>query len=287
MSYFHVIKRVLDELFVDVPGGSPEQKYQAITSKIIELSSRYFTLTEAQRVPISYSDPLSKFAYVYMYTACHAELIKQISLELNLIPSVISDPSNFRATCVGGGPGSDVIGLLDAYSVVGGAKNFHAWLIDREASWGDCWGEISRLMNNQFTVTTQVEPVNLLDDASISAAVASARRFLRPDLVTMSFFISELYSYRDQAHLPLVRLLSSMRSGAKVLFIDNNDKGGAFSGWFDQISSDAGLICEAHDARNMSIAEKEQKVALGEYFNNIGRQPKQNANVVFRVCMRP
>lgn len=287
MSYFHVIKMVLDELFVDVPGSGANEKYQAVARRITDLSSSYYTLTEDQRIPISYADPLSKFAYVYMYTACHAELIKQISLEFKLIPSVLSDVSNFRATCVGGGPGSDVIGLLDAYSNVPGSMNFHAWLIDREASWGDCWGEISRLMSNRFTVTTQVEPVNLLNEKDISAAIAMSRRFLRSDIITMSFLISELYSYRQVAHRPLVQLLSSMRSGAKVLFVDNNDGNSAFSDWFDALAIDAGLVCEVADSRYMSVAEKEQKIALGDYYNNLGRQPKQNANVVFRICVRP
>jgi hypothetical protein len=287
VSYFYIIKEVLDQLFQDIPGLDNAQKYQAVDAKIAALSASYYKLTEDDRRAIDYSDPVSKFAYVYMYTACHAELIAQVAQEFDLLNQAASSASNFRATCIGGGPGSDVIGLLDAYASVEGAKNFHSWLIDRENSWGDCWGEISRFIDNKITVTTQVEPVNLLEVTEIEKAIQNSRRYLRADLITMSFVVSELYSFKDQAHRPLVKLLSSMRPGAYLLFIDNNDAEGHFPAWFDQLAAESGLEVEESDARQMSIEEKAQKVALGDYINNLKRQPKQNANVVFRICRKP
>jgi len=286
VSYFNIIKSVLDELFTDIPGLNKAQKYQAVRSKIETLSNSYYKLTEDSRPAIDYSDPVSKFAYVYMYTACHAELIAQVVNEFDLLKESASDPSNFRATCIGGGPGSDVVGLLDSYSELSNAKNFHAWLIDRENSWGDCWGEISRFIDNKITVTTQVEPIDLTDDSAIKSAVKNSRRYLRADLVTMSFVVSEVYSFREKANGPLKRLLSALRPGAHLLFIDNNDADGCFLQWFEELAAASDFKVLEGEARRMSIEEKSQKAALGEYLEKLDRQPKQNANAVFRICMK-
>ena len=77
------------------------------------LSLKYEKLNQVNRNPIDYQSPAIQFAYVYKYVICHADflyqLLQQVKSELLLLAETDSEVS---ITCLGVGPGSDILGFL-------------------------------------------------------------------------------------------------------------------------------------------------------------------------------
>jgi hypothetical protein len=113
MTIFELVKIALDELYAQGLRQHGVKLDAAIREQIEYLSRSYGYLRDANRKPVDYRDPATRFAYVYMYVAAHGDYLVQV---LEKVRSTrgghIFDVENIRVSCVGGGPGSDIVGLL-------------------------------------------------------------------------------------------------------------------------------------------------------------------------------
>jgi hypothetical protein len=108
VNCFQIIKSVLDEAYSQIPGNE-EEKDSLIKAAIDYLSGEYKRLLDG--IQIDYSNPITRFAYIYKYVTSHANLVCTIienSDELNMI----FDQEKVNVACIGGGPGSDFLGIL-------------------------------------------------------------------------------------------------------------------------------------------------------------------------------
>jgi len=62
MNCFQIIKSVLDEAYVQIPGDEAE-KDKVINNELKYLRGEYSQLS--QECNINYSDPITRFAYIY------------------------------------------------------------------------------------------------------------------------------------------------------------------------------------------------------------------------------
>ncbi|HVG60364.1 MAG TPA: hypothetical protein VNA24_17535, partial [Hyalangium sp.] len=62
MNCFELLKSVLDDAYLEIPGRDTE-KDRRISIELERLSSKYKDLTSY--AAIDYSDPVTRFAYVY------------------------------------------------------------------------------------------------------------------------------------------------------------------------------------------------------------------------------
>ena len=100
----------LDELGRDARGESWEDD---VAEELIGLRAAYDCLTEPDRSVIDYSDPATQAAYVYAYAIGRAEFTYQLlKRHRAALGAPIFKTKEARVTSLGGGPGSEIAGLV-------------------------------------------------------------------------------------------------------------------------------------------------------------------------------
>ena len=111
-------------------------------------------------------------------------------------------------------------------------------------------------------------------------------KYLRSDLFTVVFFLSEVYAVRDEAQPYLEHLFAAARPGSYFLYLDNRE--GRFRGWFDTLAKAFDWDVLAGDSCRMSMAYlwEEQVDDLGLYAQKFARSPRLTASVDYRICRK-
>lgn len=279
LTLAQLIKLVLDEAYQEIPLAGAA-KDAAIQAELARLTDAYGKLKDPARTVIDYASPTARFAYIYKYTVAHADYIKQIIEGHKILRDLFVRPE-VAVACLGGGPGSDLLGILK-YMLRHGAKStLTSYLFDRERAWGDSWSEVARPLKADF----QLYPVFQQMDVTIPATWQGYHKFLRADLFTLSYFLSEVWSLQGAAQPFFEHCFQGAKQGALFLFIDNNDAPGEFAGWFDSMAAKHGVVQLNGGTRSMVFSLEEEKRDLEPYYSKFG-WPKRQGNVCVRVSQK-
>ncbi len=276
VNTFQLIKTVLDESYQAIPGTEPE-KDAAIQEGLTRLRSEYRNLVN--NGSLDYSDPVRRFAYIYCYTTSHANLVySRISSNTQL--QRLFDREKLTVSCIGGGPGSDFLGILKYCLRAQKSLELKCQILDRDPAWSESWSDVDDKINALFRISTAYQPIDVTDPTSWQAF----RKHFHADFLTLIYFLSEVYALRDQASVYFKALLNGMRPGAVLLYVDNNDS--RFSGWFDGMVGAAGLEVRVSAATNETLPLHEDKSDLQPYFNKFS-SPKIKSDIAYRVVQKP
>jgi len=277
MNCFQLVKTVLDELYVRLPGLSEDEKTEAIIKMLRYLEEQYAGLARGLR--IDYTDPVTRFAYVYKYVTSHANIVCQI-IEGSTELTDLLRQGRFSVTCIGGGPGSDLLGILKHVLSNGARPVLRCTLLDGETTWADCWSDVDEKLSDQLLVKTSFQTFDVTNERTW----ATTSKYLDADLITMIYFMSEVYSQRKFADSFFSNLFGNVSSGTLFLYVDNNSP--RFYKWFDALAAANGLEVLQSSEGRMGIADlEEEKKDLGEYFTRLG-VPKLKPNIAYRVCRK-
>jgi hypothetical protein len=279
MNLMQLIKLVLDDAYGAIKVKGHSKKDEMIKAEISELSSAYAQLTKPTTESIDYSDPVKRFAYIFKYTVAHADYIMQIINGESELRNLLKRPTP-EVACLGGGPGSDLLGILK-YMMQAKVKNTRltCYIFDKERAWGDSWSDVARLLNAPFTFYPVFQQMDVTD----SATWKSYQKFLRADLFTLSYFLSEVWRIRKEADPFFDHCMSNMKKGALVLFVDNNSS--QFVDWFDELAKRNKLKTVQATCCTLAFSNDEEKTDLGCYFEKFG-WPKRESNAAFRIMKK-
>jgi len=288
MTIFELVKIALDELYEECIEQYGADVDNAIKDQMEYLSSNYGELRKKHRAPIDYKDPATRFAYVYKYVACHGDYIVQVleALRSELEGPIFSSES-IRVTCVGGGPGSDIIAVLKYLDERGKSEKVEkvvCYLLDREQAWADTWTELDDSLETDLKLHANFQPLDVTDPKSW----AYQKKFLQADLFTLSYFISEVRSLDGEGIVTefLDTLFAESKSGALFLYDDNGHD--HFTEYFDDIWKAAGLeLLVASDSKEITPRYSEEKSELGDFLTKFGQQPKLKTTLAYRVLRKP
>jgi hypothetical protein len=280
MNLMQLIKLVLDDAYAAIDVSDQAVKDAQITYALGELTNEYGKLTINTCAAIDYSDDVKRFAYIYKYTVAHADYIMQLIQKSAVLQELFSKKS-IEVACLGGGPGSDLLGVLK-YLIRAEAKDLtlKCYIFDKERAWGDSWSDVA----SQLVPPFQVYPVFQQMDVTSPETWASYHKFLRADLFTLSYFLSEVWKIKDEAKPFFDHCLSGMKSGAMILFLDNNDT--RFRQWFDEMAKTHGLKMVGSSEGEIAFSNEEQISDLGIYFNKF-KWPKRKSQVAWRIMVKP
>jgi hypothetical protein len=156
MTIFDLVKIQLDQLYAAVVKDYGSETDSQITRQIDcrQNTLRYLNNGEHNPTtykPTTYKGPTVRFAYVFKYVISHADfvvqMLKKLPQNLNII---FFDKECIRDSCVGGGPGSDLIGLLkyhDEKNELEPVDKITAYLLAREQAWADTWTRLGDTLN--------------------------------------------------------------------------------------------------------------------------------------------
>jgi hypothetical protein len=147
MTTFELVKLALDELYGEAKGEHGSASDAEIKKRMAYLTGSYNQLGASSRKPVDYRDPATRFAYVYKYVTAHADYLVQVMTTLRSeLGYSLFTTEDARISCIGGGPGSDIIAALkylDEAKDKEPVKRVTCYLLDGEQAWADTWTELS------------------------------------------------------------------------------------------------------------------------------------------------
>ncbi|NYG31221.1 hypothetical protein HZU83_00735 [Sphaerotilus montanus] len=282
------MKIALDTLYKEATKTHGNDADKAITEQIKYLSKSYTQLSSNDREPVNYKDPATRFAYVYKYVASHGDYVVQVLEVLRQkLEGRIFKTDSIRVSCVGGGPGSDIIALLkylDERKATEKVKKVTCYLLDREQAWADTWVELDDSLQTDLVLHANFQPL----DVTKPESWAQQKKFLEADVFTMSYFVSEVMALDKDGVVTKFweKLFKEAKPGAIFIYDDNGHD--TFNRYFDKQWKAAKLNCLV-EATNEDFWPRynEQKSELGEFLKKFGQQPKLKTSLTYRVLQKP
>lgn len=277
MNCFQLVKTVLDELYGRVPGASDDEKDRLITQRLASLSKNYAQLTTSNKV--DHSDLASRFAYIYRYVTSHANFVYEVIRNSSDLRELFTR-DRVNITCIGGGPGSDFLGIIKYLEHVDSRPTLKCILYDKENAWGECWNDVDEKLSTEIQIRTFCQTF----DVTLKSSWENNSKYLSSDLFTMIYFLSEVYSLKEEAEPFFLNMFENAKSGALFLFLDNNSP--AFYSWFDDMVTRSPVDVLRKFEGNIGISDySEEKSDLGEYWKKFA-PPKLQAAAAYRICKR-
>jgi hypothetical protein len=278
LTLAQLIKLVLDEAYQEIKGEDDAAKDRLISKRLASLSASYGNLVDETREEIDYSTPSCRFAYIYKYTVAHADYIKQLIGSSGPLSQLFKKP-DIAVACLGGGPGSDLLGILKHMMQQGSKSTLTCYLFDRERAWGDSWSEVARKLEAKFHLYPIFQQLDVTDGRTWK----SYTKFLRSDLFTLSYFLSEVWAFKESAEPYFNYCFRNANHGAYFLFIDNNDS--RFVDWYDSLAATNGLKQISANTCEMAFSIDEEKLDLEPYYSKFD-WPKRKSNVCYRISQK-
>ena len=275
MNCFQLIKSVLDEAYEQISGDGAA-KDAAIKKALEKLSQDYHKLLN--KGCLDYNDPVRRFAYMYRYTTSHANLVYDRIRHTPKLASLFERQS-LHISCVGGGPGSDFLGVLKYCLESNKKPDIKCMLTDRDPAWGESWSDVDEKVKAAMPLSTVFNSF----DVTVPEKWKTFTKHYRADLFMLIYFLSEVYAKRDDADVYFQELFARAKPGAFVLFIDNNSS--QFYGWFDQLAAAHGFNVLDKGEEVAKMPPEEEKTDLEPYFTKFA-DPKLKANIAWRVVKK-
>ncbi len=287
MTLFELVKVTLDELYKEAVKHYGEKADVEIKAKFDYLSGSYAKLSDPARIPISYKDPATRFAYVYRYVATHGDYVVQLlTRAASALGGSVFPKETARVSCIGGGPGSDILAILkylDDYKEQESVKKLVVYLLDKEQAWADTWTELDDKLDAGVKLNTNFQQLDVL-----KPDWTSQRKFLDADIFTLSYFASEVYSLDGQGEVSNFwrTLFQEAKAGALFCYDDNGTD--EFNAYFDSQWRKAGLKL-IDEGSNVSWTPRytERADVLDSYKAKFSAWPKLKGYLSWRVIQKP
>lgn len=285
MSAFTQIAPVLQRLEKPLRSKHSDSLDDEFTQRLEYLSVAYRRLHGPMSHSIDYSEPETRWCYVFKYVAAHADYLYRVLRKGKAAGSRAPLFNSKRAlvACLGGGPGSDVLAVVRYLASQGDkepVRAVHFVIFDIESGWEPVVKAVLAEAETDVKFTAEFRYLDVSDPATWSDIA-----FDEFDLVTSSFFVSEIK--RIKLGIPAQRfwksILGALRSGCVVAFNDNNDE--RISGYFDRIvSSVGGFETLVADAEEVSCGDSFSPIQ--GFIDRLDHRPKRNGNTAYRVLRR-
>ncbi len=275
MNCFRLIKTVLDEAYAQIPGTDAE-KDKAIKTALVRLSREYANLR--LKGCLDYGDPVRRFAYIFKYTTSHANYVYTV-LSRSSVMIPFFKRERLTVSTIGGGPGSDFLGILKFCQARGIKMEIKCLLVDRDPAWGESWMDVDTKIGSAFKISAVFQPFDVTKPDSYKAF----HKHFKSDIFTLVYFMSEVYALRKDAVAYFHTLFSNVPQGAAMLFIDNNSS--EFITWFDGLAAQHKLGIKEKFEGTMKMPMAEEKKDLKEYYDKFG-SPKLQADLAYRIGIK-
>jgi len=276
---FKVVKKVLDDTYDEI-GGSEQDRDAAIRAAIEGLSTKYRTVLTAGGP--DFSHPVSRFAYVYTYVPAHAHWVHEL-ISWSPEAAAVFDLDKVRIACIGGGPGSDLVGILKFLDERAGAvpKKIFCEIVDGCEQWKHTWADIGFVLDLPGSLNTDY----VIHRVGQPDLWSRPHQFAKADILTLSFFVSEIAHLGNAAWEYLEQLLGIAKPGALLLFNDNNDS--RFYEPFDALAAKVGwdILVSSRGARRVydSAERLDDLATFGEKF---GYKSRLTGDMAWRVLRK-
>jgi hypothetical protein len=283
------------DVICDVHGISEADAFKR-TQEFINDNSERWRLEEPN---VNYSDPFCRMAYLYMNVAVHASLIEQAFSSYrdlkDLIVRKAESGSDLQICVLGGGPGSELLGIVRYIQRLNLSRPTHLdlVLVDRIKEWDESWHALKTGIDQQLKISYGDDrgcwPVTIsrsflpLDVTSETDFAHFATRFGQIHLFLVSYLVSELKSSLTNLENVIALLVERSSPEAMILFIDRDER-------HIREAVDH-LISQNRSLRSLGLIEVRGRLEddlrdLGEWYINLPSLPRQRWLAFFHLAKR-
>lgn len=283
---------MLDDLYEQIPLATDEQKIEAVRCELATLSGDY-----EKRLyfggTINYNSPVIRFAYTYCYVASHADVMYQIIRDNQTVRNVLHN-SETKIACLGGGPGSDLLGILKFMRLENISAQLKCTIYDREEIWQTCIESITeqiKVFNKRLkrepriigtVICKEMDIVNMIDKFA-QEEIADI------NMLTISFLVSELN--QNEAKKIFLEIFDKISSGCIIVLIDNCSGNAHMR--FDTMVNEYNNLRFANsimtiksEQKTFTVDWREDKKDLEPYWSKLNWHPRLKLPVHYRIYLK-
>lgn len=283
---FKLVVPALDQLFELLPGDGESEKFACIRQRSEKFKLDYLRLYSDPDMTMDYSDIVSQVAYLYKYVPVRATLIKIILSKSDEVWRFLAQ-GDVKVTCIGGGPGTDVIGLLGFLAARGFTGNIQTTIYDRELGWESCWKAMQDTCLGLEGIKTHYLHLDLTDESTWYAW----RNATVPELYIISYCLTEVRHHSQIAAHLFSDMLASIVPGSIIVVVDNSNselRDVSRYQWFENLLQEQKfkrLIGEDHIQRRLTSA---YSTTSDRWYGRsmVGHNPQKEFNAYYGVYLK-
>lgn len=172
---------------------------------------------------VNHGDLATRFGYIYKYIGSHANIVFQL-IQRNEVLQELFRRDDVDVVCIGGGPGSEVLGILKYILTEKLSLHLTSHILDKEKNWAEAWSDLGRKVPNDLRFNTTFETIDVCNPDDW----IERKKLWKADLFTMIYFLSEVFCNKETAQPFFDNLFEKAKSGALFVYVDNNDRENVF-----------------------------------------------------------
>ncbi|MFN7141238.1 MAG: hypothetical protein ACK4UN_18070, partial [Limisphaerales bacterium] len=186
MKIYPVIKDSLDSIYNGLLATHPNRD-EAIWAAFTHLEDKYYNPVGTT---VDYSAPATQFAYLFKFAGSRACAVYSRHSYRRISDLYTKDA--LTVTNLGGGPGSDLLGIFRFYIEQNLQIKLHINLVDVDAT----WKEIAKIVKSAACNRLNGCPLPTVAfkelDCSAATIMESLQEYDQTDLFTLSYLLSEM-----------------------------------------------------------------------------------------------
>ena len=193
-----------------------------IKTRLRALSVSYGNgLLNQNRRPVDYTRSTTHIAYCYRSLAAHGDwLYKTLRESRSNVRRALNKNRAARVACLGGGPGSDILGICKFLIQQDLAdQEIEFVILDRERAWNRSRRLLVDTFAGELEITERYQSLDVTDDDQWT----DDWDFCRSDLISMNFFLSEVWSFNGNGTVSrfIQRIIDRAPRGTLFTYVDN------------------------------------------------------------------
>ncbi|KAJ3166013.1 hypothetical protein HDU87_002347 [Geranomyces variabilis] len=288
--------KVLYELMSDSAASSEDaQKVLDDLATAFEENSKGYRRLLYREDTIDFALPSHRYAYVFSYVVfliCAMEKVKDsLPTDTRDLLSTALKVKDFHAVCLGGGPGSDICGIiswLQGLSLEKRPSTATFSIFDKHAIWSETLHELFRGISGFHTsYKGDIDVTNPKHEPSQYKSTMKDA-----NIITMIKFASAIYAQRHNGRTEefLRGLLALARPGTLLVVIDNGRKTGVdnFSQWVCTILKEEWSVLSANDCIDVNVGTPmyDEMPIMNQIIEQTGRRPQLSGIVSYRILQK-
>lgn len=260
--------------------ASGEKFVSHATAHFSDLHQKYYSKVENP----DYSADIKKFCYLYKYSVAHGYYIFRALQKLadEITPPPLSrNPT--RIACIGGGPGTEILGIARYLREIEKKSKGHKvkiTIFDKEKSWKAACERVLECVKGDLDITFKFVQFDATDPSTYNEI-----DFSRFHIVMSNFFLSEIRKAKiiGKSASFWKQMFASMGSGKVFLAVDFADSEGQATRYVDSI-----LPAKAIEVVNVPLLKlscPDHKADIAALEAELDHRPKKNADNFIRAII--
>lgn len=277
--------------------GLPLDRFVPLVDRAIQHMSDEYHSDHAPEIP--FECLVYRAAYLYEHAPANALAVEAVlnndAENQGLIGGMLTSKLVTSLCCLGGGPGSEILGVAKwLVRQQLGTTQLEVVIIDKCLEWRPQWKSVRDTLNTNFqadgAISAERRPP-IVSKGFVKGDVVDPASALLPvfrhgfDLYIVSYVVSHIYTYEDLSRFRgfMQSVIESAPQGSKFLFIDRGEENWQES--VRHILSCPGIVSSdpVHLTSHFPSDLQEEKTDLGILYQHLGKSPRLRWDIFWMV----